>query len=80
MFGISLTGRLTTLFAVTSVAVLVGFGTFISSAIEKHFSEQDQLLLQNELQLIQKVIEEKGVDSISQTFGEALHNLSLIHI
>jgi len=74
MFGISLTGRLTTLFAVTSVAVLVGFGTFISSAIEKHFSEQDQLLLQNELQLIQKVIEEKGVDSISQTFGEALHN------
>lgn len=74
MFRISLTGRLTTLFAATSVAVLVGFGTFISSAIEEHFSEQDQLLLQNELQLIQKVIEEKGVDSISQTFGESLHN------
>ena len=49
MFGISLTGRLTTLFAVTSVAVLVGFGTFISSAIEKHFSEQDQLLLQKRI-------------------------------
>lgn len=74
MLRISLTGRLTTLFAATSVAVLVGFGTFISSAIEEHFSEQDQLLLQNELQLIQKVIREKGVDSISQTFGESLHN------
>lgn len=74
MFRNSLTARLTTLFAATSVAVLVGFGTLISSAIEEHFAEQDQLLLQNELQLIQKVIKEKGIDSISQTFGEALHN------
>jgi two-component system heavy metal sensor histidine kinase CusS len=69
----SLTARLTSLFGLTSVAVLVGLSLLIISAIKAHFVEQDTQLLKNELHLIQMVVSERGADGISPTFGESLH-------
>ncbi|WP_019939736.1 heavy metal sensor histidine kinase [Bordetella sp. FB-8] len=68
----SLTFRLTTLFALTSVLVLAGLGLFIASAIEKHFDAQDDQLLHNELQLIRTLVQEKRTQSIPDIVGQAL--------
>jgi two-component system heavy metal sensor histidine kinase CusS len=70
----SLTFRLTALFALTSVVVLAGLGVFIVAAIERHFNEQDDQLLRNELQLVHAIVHEKGVDAIADTFGASLHD------
>lgn len=72
--GHSLTLRLTALFALTSVLVLTGLSIFIVTAIERHFNEQDDQLLRNELQLVQAVVQEKGVKVIADTFGTSLHD------
>ncbi|MFX6201954.1 hypothetical protein ABTF50_21370, partial [Acinetobacter baumannii] len=53
----SLTLRLAGLFAVASTAVLVGLGLLITSTVAKHFTEQDEQLLEKELQLIRKVVQ-----------------------
>ncbi len=70
----SLTVRLTALFALASTAVLVGLGLLIISTVAKHFTDQDELLLEKELQLIRMVVDERGANAINSTFGEALHN------
>ncbi|WP_051516445.1 heavy metal sensor histidine kinase [Herbaspirillum sp. RV1423] len=70
----SLTVRLTALFALASTAVLVGLGLLIISTVAKHFTDQDEQLLEKELQLIRMVVNERGADAITSTFGEALHN------
>ncbi|WP_284079334.1 heavy metal sensor histidine kinase [Herbaspirillum aquaticum] len=70
----SLTLRLAGLFAVASTAVLVGLGLLITSTVAKHFTEQDEQLLEKELQLIRKVVQERGAQEVNSTFGEALHN------
>ncbi|MFX5476450.1 hypothetical protein ABTD55_21265, partial [Acinetobacter baumannii] len=68
----SLTLRLAGLFAVASTAVLVGLGLLITSTVAKHFTEQDEQLLEKELQLIRKVVQERGAQEVNSTFGEAL--------
>ncbi|MDT0358154.1 heavy metal sensor histidine kinase [Herbaspirillum huttiense F1] len=70
----SLTVRLTALFALASTAVLVGLGLLIMSTVAKHFTDQDEQLLEKELELIRMVVNERGAASITSTFGEALHN------
>lgn len=70
----SLTVRLTALFALASTAVLVGLGLLIISTVAKHFTDQDEQLLEKELQLIRMVVNERGASGITSTFGEALHN------
>jgi len=73
----SLTVRLTALFALASTAVLVGLGLLIISTVAKHFTDQDeQTAGKKELQLIRMVVNERGADAITSTFGEALHNHS----
>ena len=70
----SLTVRLTALFALASTAVLVGLGLLIMSTVAKHFTDQDEQLLEKELDLIRMVVNERGAGAITSTFGEALHN------
>ena len=70
----ALTVRLTALFALASTAVLIGLGLLIISTVAKHFTDQDEQLLEKELQLIRMVVDERGADAITSTFGEALHN------
>ncbi|MGC8068874.1 hypothetical protein, partial [Salmonella enterica] len=65
----SLTLRLAGLFAVASTAVLVGLGLLITSTVAKHFTEQDEQLLEKELQLIRKVVQERGAQEVNSTFG-----------
>ncbi len=64
----SLTLRLAGLFAVASTAVLVGLGLLITSTVAKHFTEQDEQLLEKELQLIRKVVQERGAQEVNSTF------------
>ncbi|MCP3656715.1 MAG: heavy metal sensor histidine kinase [Herbaspirillum sp.] len=70
----SLTVRLTALFALASTTVLVGLGLLIMSTVAKHFTDQDEQLLEKELELIRMVVNERGAGAITSTFGEALHN------
>lgn len=70
----SLTVRLTALFALASTAVLVGLGLLIISTVARHFTDQDEQLLEKELELIRMVVNERGAAAITGTFGEALHN------
>lgn len=70
----SLTVRLTALFALASTVVLVGLGLLIMSTVAKHFTDQDEQLLEKELELIRMVVNERGAGAITSTFGEALHN------
>nr|WP_301297748.1 heavy metal sensor histidine kinase [Herbaspirillum rubrisubalbicans] len=69
-----MTVRLTALFALASTAVLVGLGLLIMSTVAKHFTDQDEQLLEKELELIRMVVNERGAGAITSTFGEALHN------
>ncbi|MFX5602624.1 hypothetical protein ABTD90_18925, partial [Acinetobacter baumannii] len=57
-----------------STAVLVGLGLLITSTVAKHFTEQDEQLLEKELQLIRKVVQERGAQEVNSTFGEGLHH------
>ncbi|QNB06106.1 heavy metal sensor histidine kinase [Herbaspirillum frisingense] len=70
----SLTVRLTALFALASTVVLVGLGLLIMCTVAKHFTDQDEQLLEKELELIRMVLNERGAGVITSTFGEALHN------
>jgi len=57
---ISLTWRLTLLFAAASTAVLLGLGALIGRAVEQHFVEQDLELLGGKLELVRHVLEKVG--------------------
>lgn len=54
---LSLTARLTLLFASASTAVLLALGWLIGASIERHFEEQDRDALAGKLMLVQHVIE-----------------------
>lgn len=54
---ISLTFRLTFLYAFISTAVLLSLGWFISSALEKHFAEEDLAVLEGKSLLVKNIVE-----------------------
>jgi len=56
-FNLSLTARLTLLFAAGSTVVLLGLGWLIGASIERHFEEQDRDALVGKLMLAKHVIE-----------------------
>ena len=56
-FNLSLTARLTLLFAAGSSVVLLGLGWLIGASIERHFEEQDRDALVGKLMLARHVIE-----------------------
>ncbi|MEK7346961.1 MAG: heavy metal sensor histidine kinase [Pseudomonadota bacterium] len=57
---ISLTARLTAFYALVSTLVLVGLGSLVVMATERHFVELDRDYLKDKVALIQKIIQESG--------------------
>ena len=57
MKGISITLRLTLLFASLSTAVLLSLGWLIGNAVENHFVEQDMELMDGKLHLVEHQLE-----------------------
>ena len=55
--NLSLTARLTLLFATGSSVVLLALGWLISASIERHFEEEDRDALEGKLKLVQHAIE-----------------------
>lgn len=74
MMPLSLTARLTLLFALASTLVLAGLGLLILSTVRQHFIQQDEQYLDNKLQLIQSIIADVPLGQAGTRLTEALHN------
>jgi two-component system, OmpR family, heavy metal sensor histidine kinase CusS len=76
MKRISLTNRLTFLFACTSAAMLLGLGLLISNLVERHFEELDSEVLAGKLELAQstlaKVQKRADMGTVAQQLNQAL--------
>ncbi len=57
---LSLTTRLTLLFALVSSGVLLGLGWVITTAVEKHFADQDRRMLEGKIELVRHVVAPAG--------------------
>lgn len=82
--GISLTARLTLLFAAVSSGVLLVLGLVIGSLVERHFEDMDLDLLDGKLELIRHVVlssgEAGGFDNLAGRLETSLighHGLSI---
>lgn len=82
--GMSITVRLTLLFAAASTAVLLLLGYLIGSAVAQHFEEQDMEVLTGKLKLAQHAIEKvrsrADLDRLAQRLGDSLvghHGLAM---
>lgn len=73
---VSLTWRLTLLFAGASTVVLLLLGTLIARAVEQHFAEQDLEVLSGKLELARHALEKVGsaqqMNAIAQLLDDSL--------
>lgn len=69
---LSLTARLTALFSVVSVGVLLGLALLIGRAVEQHFIEEDYAALEDKAALVRRIVAESPVDALPQKLTEAL--------
>ncbi|MDP1634568.1 MAG: heavy metal sensor histidine kinase [Gallionellaceae bacterium] len=76
IFKLSLTARLTVLFAAVSSAVLLSLGWLIGASIERHFEEQDRDILAGKLMLVRHTIERiatpRDIERLPSQLGGAL--------
>ncbi len=74
--GLSLTARLTVLFAAVSSAVLLSLGWLIGASIERHFEEQDRDILAGKLMLVRHIIERtastRDIERLPSQLGGAI--------
>jgi len=75
----SITTRLTLLFALVSSGVLLAFSTFVISAIEKHFVEQDKEALQGKIVLIESAVRRLSTPEALPAFSQLLHDAFVGH-
>lgn len=81
---LSLTFRLTLLFAAASTAVLLALGFLIGKSVERHFEEQDMEMLTGKLELarhaLSKVRSQADLDALPQQLDDSLvghHGLAI---
>lgn len=84
MKSISLTARVSLLFAIVVATVLLVTGMLISRAVEDHFADEDRQEMQGKLELIRHLLsrahQTSDLDALSQELGDALvghHGLSV---
>jgi two-component system heavy metal sensor histidine kinase CusS len=74
--GLSLTARISLLFAAVAAIVLLGAGFYLSRAVEKHFVENDRHELEDHLELIRHLLERadsrQALDRLPQDLDDAL--------
>lgn len=68
---ISLTGRLTALFALVSISVLAALGGFIITTIDRHFRDEDRMSLQHRLRPVLNVLNELHGEALSDTIVDS---------
>lgn len=78
----SLTLRLTCFFSIATMIVIAGLSWFINNAIEKHFIDQDRILLNNKTHVIKSVI---SASNFENDFAEVAkevdkHNSLVVNI
>lgn len=79
MRALSLTARLTLLFALGSSTVLLVLGWLTGAAVERHFAQQDQDALQGKMQLAQHAIERMGTPQDLQVLQSQLRDALIGH-
>ena len=84
MTSLSLTTRISLLFAMAAAVVLLATGLFLSRAVERHFIESDRHELADHLELIRHLLErvdsQQARDSLPEELDDALvghHGLSV---
>lgn len=71
---LSITARLTVLFAMTSASVLVGLGLLIAQALKTHFASEDYVTLGERMELVTRIAAQADADSLAQRVDAALRN------
>ena len=74
MRKVSITTRLTLLFAGTSATVLLGLGILISKSLDAHFASEDYVALEERIELIQKTNSESTPQELPAKLDIALKN------
>ena len=78
----SLTLRLTCFFSIATMIVITGLSWFINTTVEKHFRDQDRILLNNKTHIVKSVMSADNFDNdFSKVVNEvAKHNGLIINI
>ncbi|MCX7673678.1 MAG: heavy metal sensor histidine kinase [Thiobacillaceae bacterium] len=79
MRPLSLTARVSLLFATAVAAVLFGVGWLIASAVERHFIEMDQHALEGKLALVRNLLARAHGARDRQAVGQALRDALVGH-
>lgn len=67
---VSLTARLTAYFVLSSVAVLLGLGLVLASAMEEHFAEEDFAALSQDMAIVRHTVESVDTARLPVQLGE----------
>jgi two-component system heavy metal sensor histidine kinase CusS len=85
MKSLSLTARISLLFAVAASLVLLTTGYFLTHVLEAHFEEEDRFELDGKLELIQNLFthasSDQALDHLPQQLDDALvghHGLAVV--
>lgn len=70
MRKVSLTARLTAYFVLSSVAVLLGLGLVLASAMEAHFAEEDFAALSQDMTIVRHTVESTDAARLPTQLGE----------
>lgn len=71
---LSLTMRLTILFSLSSAVVLLGLGVLIWLAMDRHFANEDYVVLGDNIRLIQRIAEESPSDRLPGRLKEMVEH------
>lgn len=72
---LSLTSRLTALYAVVSAVMLIGVAAIISIAVDRHFMELDEETLHDKIQLVQGIVgKARSRQDLQERLDDALRN------
>jgi len=72
---LSLTSRLTALYAVVSAVMLIGVAALVSIAVERHFVELDEETLHDKIQLVQGIVgKARSRQDLQERLDDALRN------
>lgn len=79
MLRLSITSRLTLLFAVTAAAVMITVGVVLAWAMEAHFKDLDVAEFNGKLELIRHAIDETRTPEVGATLPQRLSDALIGH-
>ena len=76
IFQRSLTLRLTCFFSIATMIVITGLSWFINNTVEKHFRDQDRILLNNKIHIVKSVM---SADDFDNDFSKVANEVDKHH-